>query len=137
MATQKKTDKRGVKITNTSIQKNEHPYNRFDTNKKNMLIALEKSLGIVSTASASTNIHRTTHYVWMNTDEDYKNEVEAIQERVLDFAESKLHQLVSANDTTATIFLLKCKGKKRGYIEKNQTEITTGENIHISFHDAE
>lgn len=114
-----------------------HPFGRFDTNKKNMLIALEKSMGIVTTASNATNIHRTTHYVWMDNDDDYRKEVEAIQERVLDFAESKLHQLVSANDTTATIFLLKCKGKKRGYIEKIQTEISTGdEPIRINFNDA-
>ena len=41
----------------------------------------------------------------------------------LDFAESQLHKQINDGSTTATIFLLKTKGKDRGYVEKQQIEI--------------
>jgi hypothetical protein len=41
----------------------------------------------------------------------------------LDFAESQLHKQVKEGNTTATIFLLKTKGKKRGYIERQEIQM--------------
>lgn len=52
------------------------------------------------------------------TAQAYKNE----EESMIDFAESKLHEAISEDDLTATIFFLKTKGRKRGYIEKTQNE---------------
>ena len=90
--------------------------------KRAMIEALEKSLGVVTTACKIVGIDRTLHYKWMKEDEEYAEEVISLSDIVLDFAESKLHNLISTGDTTATIFYLKTKGKKRGYIER--TEIT-------------
>jgi hypothetical protein len=42
----------------------------------------------------------------------------------LDFVESKLHKQIENDNTTATIFYLKTKGKKRGYIERKEVEMT-------------
>jgi hypothetical protein len=97
----------------------------MDTNKKVMLQALEKSLGIVTTASRSCGIARQTHYNWLENDEEYKKAVEAIGDMALDFAESKLHKQIDKGDTTATIFYLKTKGKKRGYIERTELSSDT------------
>lgn len=83
-----------------------------------MLDALEKSLCVVTTACKMVDMPRSMHYQWMKEDEEYKNNVEALENIVLDFAESKLHKQVEKGDTTAIIFLLKTKGKKRGYIER-------------------
>jgi len=91
-----------------------------------MLEALEKTLGVVTAAAKSVGIHRTLHYKWMETHPDYKEAVDGIQDIVLDFAESKLYELVKNSEPSAVYFLLKTKGKARGYIEKQQHDITSG-----------
>ena len=45
----------------------------------------------------------------------------------LDFAESQLHNQIKSGNTSATIFYLKTKGKKRGYVEKSELDITSGD----------
>jgi hypothetical protein len=94
-----------------------------NTKKEAMLEALEKSLGIVSTAAKMVGIDRSTHYAWMKSDEEYKKAVASIQDGVLDFAESHLYKLVKEGNPAATIFFLKTKGKKRGYIERQEIEV--------------
>lgn len=91
-----------------------------DTIKRAMIEALEKSLGIVTTACKSVDISRETHYRWLREDDAYKEAVEGIEDIAIDFAESKLHKQIEKGDTTATIFYLKTKGKKRGYIERQE-----------------
>jgi hypothetical protein len=90
-----------------------------------MLEALESSLGVVSTASETAGISRQTHYDWMKSDPDYRQSVEALENIALDFAETQLHQLIKAGNVVATIFYLKTKGKKRGYIERMEAEIAS------------
>lgn len=92
--------------------------------KKAMIEALEKSLGIVTTSCRIVGISRETHYRWMRTDEKYKASVDSIADIALDFAESQLHQQIRDKDTTATIFYLKTKGKKRGYVERYEQEVS-------------
>lgn len=94
------------------------------TLKKAMIEALIKSLGVVTTAAKLAGIDRTTHYNWLKEDDDYKAQVESIEDIAIDFAESKLHSQIEKGDTTATIFYLKTKGKKRGYIEKQEYGLT-------------
>lgn len=91
--------------------------------KKEMLQALRKSLGIVSTASEIAGIHRSMHYAWMKEDEEYKREAERIREHVLDFAESHLFKLIEEGNVSATIFFLKTRGKARGYTERQELQI--------------
>lgn len=94
---------------------------RNDNPKKALMIkALEKSLGNVSSACNSVNMSRETHYRWLSEDEDYKNNVESVNDYAIDFVESKLMANINNNDNTAILFYLKCKGKKRGWIEKSE-----------------
>lgn len=92
--------------------------------KEAMIAALEASLGIVSTAAPKANVSRTQHYQWLRDDPEYKKAVEAVQDSVLDFAESHLYKLVKEGNPAATIFFLKTKGKKRGYVERQEIEVT-------------
>ena len=54
--------------------------------------------------------------------EEFDKKVKEIENIALDFAESQLHKQISEGNTTATIFLLKTKGKKRGYIERQEIQ---------------
>lgn len=92
----------------------------FNMNKRAMLEALEKSLGIVTTAAKAIGIDRSTHYKWMDSDPEYKAAVDSIADIALDFAESQLHKQIGGGEVAATIFYLKTKGKKRGYVERQE-----------------
>ena len=102
----------------------EGDYAKFDIKKRAMLEALVKTLGVVHQAARMAQITRMTHYNWLKSDSDYAAAVDDIQDIALDFAESKLHKQIENDDTTATIFFLKTKGKKRGYIERTETELS-------------
>jgi hypothetical protein len=91
-----------------------------DINKKAMIEALEKSLGIVTTACKAVGISRETHYRWTREDEAYKEAAQSIADIALDFAESQLHKRIKDGSDAAVIFYLKTKGKKRGYIERQE-----------------
>ena len=97
---------------------------KTEQHKKAMLEALEKSLGVVTSACKSVGIGRTTHYMWLKEDEIYKQKVESIEDIALDFAESQLHKQIRDGNTAGTIFYLKTKGKKRGYIAVSYTHLT-------------
>lgn len=88
--------------------------------KKDMLDALEKSLGVVYTAAKIAKIDRASHYRWLEKDEKYKAEVADRQELALDFAETKLNLLIQQGDTQATMFLLRTRGRGRGYAERQE-----------------
>jgi anaerobic C4-dicarboxylate transporter len=97
--------------------------NKANTKKEQMLEALERSLGIVTTACTAVGVGRTTHYQWMKDDPEYKRAVKDIENRTLDFAESHLHKLIKDGNPAATIFFLKTKGKARGYVERQEIEV--------------
>lgn len=101
--------------------------NRVEHQKKALLEALEKSLGVVTVACKQVGIGRTTYYEYYNNDTDFKKQVDGLKDVALDFAESQLHKKIKDGSDTAIIFFLKCQGKARGYIEKTQTEIDVSE----------
>lgn len=103
-------------------------------NKKVLLEALEKSLGIVTTACKAVNLDRVTHYRYLNDDPEYAQAVKDIENVALDFAESKLHKQIDKGDTTACIFYLKTKGKQRGYVEKQEVENTGTQTVIFKKH---
>jgi hypothetical protein len=105
--------------------------NKTEQHKKAIIEALEKSLGVVTTACKVVGIGRTQFYNWLKDDEDFAKEVDDIQNIALDYAESQLHKQIGDGSTAATIFYLKTKGKKRGYIERQ--EITGADGMPTNF----
>jgi len=107
-----------------------------DIHKRAMIEALEKSLGIVTTACKSVGISRETHYRWLREDEQYKDAVDDISDVALDFAESQLHKQIQNGEVSSTIFYLKTKGKKRGYVERQEVDNTHKGGVQIVFEKA-
>jgi len=109
--------------------------NKVALKKKSLLEALRRNKGIVSHACQQTGIPRRTFYQYLNDDPDFHAEVLDAQEIALDHVEGKLHELIDGvtvvgengvyqqpPNVTATIFYLKTKGKKRGYVERQEVE---------------
>lgn len=92
--------------------------------KKKFLKALYDTKGIVTAAAESTGVPRKHHYDWYHSDPDYKKEVDSIQDVAVDFVESKLMNRIDSGSDASIIFYMKCKGKKRGYIERQELDVT-------------
>lgn len=82
----------------------------------------KKGCNITATCSA-LNISRKTFYEWKEKKKKLAEGLEAAEESIIDFAESKLVEHINNNDVQALIFFLRTKGKKRGYVEKTETDV--------------
>ena len=104
-----------------------------DKDKEKFLELLSKNAGNVSRACKAMNINRRTFYNWMEKEESFRFVVEEIQESLIDDAESQLQTLIGSGNTAAILFFLKTKAKARGYIERQEQDITSkGEKISIN-----
>jgi len=87
---------------------------------------IEKSLkakgGFVSQVAKDLGVTASNIYARIDRSERLKKVKKEIDESYLDLAESKLVKKLNNGDLGALCFYLKCKGKKRGYIEKQQLE---------------
>jgi hypothetical protein len=116
---------------------------RFSQEKAEMLDALSSTMGNVSESAVivakskgltdgspefnkKRDAIRRLHYYWMECDADYSNYVESIDGLLLDLAESKMKIMINNGDSDMVKFILKTKGKKRGYTERTETDITSG-----------
>ncbi len=99
--------------------------------KEQFIEALEKSMGIMSQAAKKIGVERTTPYRWMREDEEFKDRCDEVQNVVLDFAETKLFELVQEGHPSATIFLLKTRGKERGYVERQEITGSDGKGLDV------
>ena len=111
------------KLKRKTMKDNEKsPRNSTVIKKTAFLAKMRATLGNITASCKEAEIDRKTYYNWLEADPDFKQAVEDINEESVDFAESSLKQQIKDGDTTATIFYLKTKGKKRGYVEKTETE---------------
>ena len=93
--------------------------------KEAMIEQMSSTLGNIALSCKNVHISRQTHYSWLEKDPKYALEISNVEEASIDFAESKLKQQIDTGNTSATIFYLKTKGKKRGYIESQQFDHTS------------
>ena len=95
--------------------------------KDTLLQALESSLGIVSTACNRTGISRSSFYKWNKEDEEFRKKVDEIDNVKLDYVETKLFKNIENEKEKSIIFYLQHKGHKRGYIQRQNINLTSNE----------
>lgn len=91
-------------------------------------VALEQmrlTLGNATVSCQKTGISRKTLYEWMNEDSKFRDDVLEIDERAIDYTESKLLFAIKKGNIQAITFFLKTKGAKRGYAEKPEVLVNT------------
>jgi hypothetical protein len=96
--------------------------NKMELKKKSFLDSYRKAFGNISIACKSVEISRGTYYNWKESDAEFAKALEQVEpdEEFIDFTENALYKKIKDGDTTAIIFALKTKGKKRGYVERQE-----------------
>ena len=88
--------------------------------KAALLVALEKSLGIVTPACNQVKISRDRFYTYYNEDPEFKKAVDDIQGIQLDFVENQLFRKIKDGSERSILFYMRYKGRKRGYSDELQ-----------------
>jgi hypothetical protein len=97
--------------------------------KQKFLENFKLSLGNISISCEASGISRQTYYNWIKQDTDFANECKDIEERNLDLAEMKLLNAIREGKTAELLFYLKTKGKKRGYVERQEITGAEGQQL--------
>ena len=93
-----------------------------DITKEAFIIAYKENFGNITISCEAAGVSRSSYNVWIKNDPEFARKLAEIEpeEIMLDFGEHKLMERISKGDTLATMFLLKTKGKRRGYIERQE-----------------
>lgn len=94
----------------------------MDKKKQEFINELKSAGGIIYVACQNTGISRQTYYNWRRSDAAFGEAADEVVEAQIDYVEAKLMERINEGDTTATIFYLKTKGRKRGWNEKVKLE---------------
>jgi hypothetical protein len=107
---------------------------RTKAKKKLMIEALVHSLGVVSVACKWISLDRSTHYKWLKEDADYLEKIEDVENIILDMAESMIFNSASRGNVQAQMFILRSKGKKRGWSDDPDAIPTGKSNLDEFYH---
>ena len=93
-----------------------------DITKEAFIIAYRENFGNITIACQACGISRSAYSSWVKNDPEFRQRLAEIEpeEIMLDWGEHKLMERITKGDTLATMFLLKTKGKRRGYIERQE-----------------
>jgi len=93
--------------------------------KAQMLAALADTKTNISAACERVGINRWTHYNWMDNDEEYAQEVEAVAEKLIDSVETMfLRSTIESDDRRSMRWFLERKARHRGYGRIEKRELT-------------
>ncbi len=102
------------------------------TKRDKVLETLQMVAGNINETCKLHAISRRTYYDWVRDYEDFREEANDIIEGVVDNVESAHFKAALEGNVTAQIFILKTKGKKRGYVESQELDISTFKPIVVS-----
>ena len=91
--------------------------------KKEVLAACEGCMGICASVQRKLKISRRAFYNYRQRWPEVEEAIEEEQHKGLDFAESKLLELIKAGDFKAISFYLERKGRDRGWGAQQQINL--------------
>lgn len=94
----------------------------MDAKKETFVKALYSNFGHITKACKICGVSRSWYYIELDADQEFRDKCLNVDEYILDDVEESLLDQIKEGNTTATIFYLKTKGKKRGYVEKTEVE---------------
>lgn len=101
--------------------------------KRQFITAIKNQHGLLTLACKELNIDYNTYRKWYKEDPEFHEQVNTAltqaNEKTTDMAEGKLFQAIDRGEMTGIIFYLKTKGKKRGYIERQEITGKDGETL--------
>jgi hypothetical protein len=88
--------------------------------KEAFLELFRKKAGIVTAVCQAVGVGRHTYYDWLKSDKAFAAAIDDLNEQIIDYSESMLMSKIQQGNMTAIIFHLKCKGKARGWVERQE-----------------
>lgn len=98
---------------------------RTTKKKAQFLEVYAKNMATIGVACDKAEIERTTYYLWMKTDPQFRSAINQIDDSRIDMVEDELMQLIQKHDGPSIRFFLERKAPE--YKAKSQTEIVTGD----------
>lgn len=86
--------------------------------------ALKDSRGLVTVAARKLGISRMQIYRRMESNAEVREAIEEARDFTTDTAEAALFKAIAAGEAWAVCFYLKCQAKNRGYVERQEHEIS-------------
>jgi predicted transcriptional regulator len=114
---------------------------RIRVTDEQFAILLEKAGGFKTRVAKQLGITLSAVCHRIKRSEYLREQCKSIEETVLDMAEAALLKAVNEGEAWAITFVLKCKGKKRGWVERSELAFANAEElpppITISFNNPE
>jgi len=102
--------------------------------KRKFLKALKGTAGILTQVAKNMDVSRNAVHEYINRTPEVKPLTEQEREQILDIIEGSLiNRAVKGEDLKAQMFYLKTIGRKRGYVEKTETELSGGADNNFTF----
>lgn len=119
------TAKKAIKKT----PRKKHPKRRVDSpetkqNKIRLIKAMKVHHGLVSIACQAVGVSTRTYYNYIHNDPKFQVAVDECVDMNLDEVESHLFNQIASGNCASTIFYLKTKGARRGFIEPQHIQDT-------------
>jgi len=91
--------------------------------KAQFISTLRDVRGVEALARTMTGISKATLRRWLTDDPGFRDAFDDSRDVVLDLAEQKLADLIESGDKTTIMFILKTRGRTRGYGEKLDVKV--------------
>lgn len=96
---------------------------QFKFTKAQLIESLEKNHGLITATARDLGVIPQTVRMHIEKDPEIREAWEQAREDLIDLAEDALIKKVKKGDLGAIIFVLKCHGRQRGWIERNTNDI--------------